>query len=174
MIPSKEDVLAQLVLLWQLRNEVEPVEPITMGALASELMYPALFMIEALELGKNEGVLKHDYDNDQLTVLKDYVNTYMGEEIERVMDAILETVERENARKQDISLGLLQSWCVGIRPSACELALRRLVLDEELYEYDLADPRDAKSVYTFYTLVENRDEQWGKKQFKSTKKGGKK
>jgi hypothetical protein len=170
MIPSKEEILSQLVLLWGLRNEVEPVEAITMGALAKELMYPALFLIEALEYGKSLGVLEHDYKSDKLSVVGEYEGTYMGEEIDRVMGCLEELVSVHNEREEDLSLGLIQTWCMGIRPSACELALRRLVLDGTLAEYRLTDPKDTKSSYDFYTLAENKDKQWGKKQFKEFKK----
>lgn len=173
MIPSKEEVLAQLVMLWQLRNEVEPVEPITMAGLATELMYPPLFLINALEYGKTLGILEHDYKTDKVTVLKDAPTTHMGMEVTMLMNALEDKIRYENAKEQDLTLGLIQQWCTGVRPSAAELALRRLVLDNVLYEYDLADPKDKKSVYTFYTLVENKDKNYGKKQFKPIKKENK-
>lgn len=170
MLPTTEEILNQIVLLWQIRNEVEPVDPITMGAIGKDLMYPPIFIINALDLGKKLGVLEHDYKSDVLKVLKEPVLTFMGTEIARLMNAFEDKVKQLNGKEEDINLGLLQQWCMGVRPTAAELALRRLVLDGVLYEYDLKDPKDTKSVYTFYTLAENKDEQWGLKQFKETKK----
>jgi hypothetical protein len=166
MIPRTEEVLAQLVLLWTIRNEEEPVEPITMGKLAGELMYPPLFLINALDKGKQLGVFEHDYETDELRLVGEFESVYMGGEVTSLMGAILVKVGQLNGKEEDVSLGLLQSWCMGVRPSAAELALRRLTLDKSLAEYDLVDPKDEKSVYTFYTLYKNRGEQWGKKQFK--------
>jgi hypothetical protein len=171
MIPSKEEVLAQLVLLWELRNEVEPVEPITMGGLAGELMYPAVFMINALNYGVTQGVLEHDYETDVVKVIKRQPEvTYMGKEVQSLVNTIEDVVRHYNGKEEDLSLGLMQTWCVGVRPSAAELALRRLVLDGVLSEYRLTDPKDSKSHYDFYTLAENVGKQWGKKQFKSESK----
>lgn len=173
MIPKTNEILAQLMLLWQIRDEVEPVEPVTLGALAHELMYPPLFIINAMDLGVSQGFLKHDYESDKMTVLKESSDTFMGNEVRDLMNSIEDKVRYENNREQDISLGLLQQWCVGVRPSAAELALRRLCLDGVLVEYTLTDPKDKKSSYQFYTLAGNESKQWGLKQFKSEKKGKK-
>lgn len=170
MIPRTEEILAQIVLLWQIRNEAEPVEKITMGKIAQELMYPPLFLINALDLGVSRGVLEHDYESDELKVVKEPASTHMGEEVNWLKNALEDKVRYENDRENDLSLGLVQQWCTGVRPSAAELALRRLVLDRVLAEYELTDPKDKDSVYTFYTLIGNKDKQWGKKQFKSEKK----
>jgi len=172
MIPNKKEILAQLVLLWRIRDEVEPVEKLTMGALAGELMYPPIFIINALECGKEMGVLVHDYESDEVKVLGyDGVDFgEMGSEIAVLKEAFLEKLRYEAGREEDVSLGLLQSWCVGVRPSAAELALRVLVDSKELATYRLSDPDDESSTYDFYTLWENREKMWGRKQFK--RKGG--
>jgi hypothetical protein len=166
MIPKTEEILAQLVELCRVRSEVEPVEPVTMGGLAGELMYPPIFLINALELGKASGVLEHDYKTDKLRVVGELATTHMGEEVERLKSAIVDAVSRENAREQDLSLGLIQQWCSGVRPSAAELALRQLTDSGTLVTYQFADPKDEASVYDFYTGKENEGKQWGKKQFK--------
>lgn len=170
MIPKTEEVLAQLVLLARMREESEPAEGVTVGGLAGELMYPPLFIINALDLGVSKGVLKHDYKTDKLSVVGDLTTTHMGAEVQNLMNAIEDKVRFENGRENDLSLGLIQQWCTGVRPSAAELALRRLVLDGVLAEYDYADPKDKASVYTFYTLPENKVHEWHLKQFKSEKK----
>ncbi len=166
MIPTTNEILAQIILLWGLRNEAEPIKPITMGAIGSELMYPPLFIINALDLGKKLGLLKHDYKTDEVEVIQgSTTNTYMGAEVQDLMNAFVQKIGYENALGHDMNLGLLQQWCVGVRPSAAEMGLKRLILDGVLVTYDLADPKDKKSVYTFYTLKENEGEQWGTKQF---------
>jgi hypothetical protein len=170
MIPKTEEVLAQLVLLARMRAEVEPEGGVTVGGLAGDLMYPPLFIINALDLGVGKGVLEHDYETDKLSVVGELGTTHMGSEVSNLMDAIIAKVRFENGRENDLSLGLIQQWCVGVRPSAAELALRRLVLDGALTEYDYADPKDPASVYTFYTLPENKAKEWHLKQFKSEKK----
>lgn len=166
MIPTTEEVLAQLVLLWRLVEETEPVAAQTAGALASELMYPPLFIINALDLGKDLGVLTHDYETDEVVVTSDWVGRGMGSEVTRLMAALEDKVRYENALESDLNLGLLQSWCMGVRPSALRLALAELVRTNVLYEYELADPLDKDSVYQFYTHVDNKGKDWGLKQFK--------
>ena len=174
MIPNTNEILAQLVLLWKIRDEsLEKSESVTMGKIASDLMYPPLFIINALDCGVDLGILKHDYETDKLELVKDYEKSNMGKEIGNLIDAIEEKLAHENEKKQDLSLGLIQQWCMGVRPSACELALYQLVANGTFHKYDMTDTKDKKSVYTFYTLSDNKGKKWGKKQFKKGKKGKK-
>ena len=47
------------------------------------------------------------------------------------------------------------------------IAINHLLEDRVLFEYELTDdnPKLGKSVYKFYTLYENSEMQWGKKNF---------
>jgi hypothetical protein len=159
-------------MLWRLEDEMEPVEAITMAKIGEQLMYPPLFIINALSRGVTLGILEHDYKTDVLKVTGDAPESFMGTEILRIKQALLERVRQVSGKKEDLSLGLIQQWGTGVRPSAVQLALRVLMDEGTIVEYTLTDPVDEDSRYEFYTLAENAQKQWGKKQF--TAKKGKK
>ena len=76
----------------------------------------------------------------------------------------------QQAKKiMDIVSGTLQAWCRGLKSSEIEMAINFLVKQNIIASYDLPDPKDKKSKYTFYTLAINKDSLWGTKQFKTKK-----
>ncbi len=86
-------------------------------------------------------------------------NEMMGDEIEYF-------VREANAREWDITIDELQLQLLTPVDTHIRIAI---YANPKLTTYELADPKQKKSVYTFVTLTDNKDKQFGKKQFKGSK-----
>lgn len=140
------------------------------SAIASELGYKPLLIVNALYDGDKLGKFKYNSDKDLITI---------GEEVEVEKLSVTESLSdlrgqiekfigHMNALEKDMTLDELQMFL----PGTPELHIRMCVyMSQTLTSYELKDPKDKKSVYTFVTLKENADKQYGKKQFKSNGKG---
>lgn len=164
MMPTTEELLYQLAVYIDLYPEK------TASELARDLGVSPLFAINAMRDGVKRQILTWDKDKDELkrpgTFRKgDWDELQFGEEQTRLQDEITKLVSGLNGEEQDIELEQLRFWCVGVRPSAVELAIYVLKQQGVITSYTLTDPADDKSTYEFLTLVVNAHNQWGKKQF---------
>lgn len=101
----------------------------------------------------------------------------LGESVDSLKETIVYCFQQLAKREADLDEKFLTDWLVGIPPQDSLTAVASLVDNRVLFEYDLTDenPKTGKSVYKFYTLFENSEMQWGKKNFrKPTKAEGEK
>lgn len=164
MLPNTQELANQLSVLAELHPEM------TVSELAAALAISPIFVVNALAVGVREKMFEHDQPEDMIKITSPMefgksIDIF-GPEIDRIAEEILVTIENLNVKEEDIEEGKLISWCRGIRPSAVEIALFALERTGYIAKYDLKDPKDEKSVYTFYTLPDNADNFWGLKQFK--------
>lgn len=160
VIPSAKQIRDQIVKA----NKLHP--DWTISRIASELGYSPLFIIEALHLGEIEGDFKRDEEKDTLVDVQWPERVSSSELLDDLYESIHKVVGYFNAKEMDIEEGLMWQWLNGVRPLMIEFTIDDLVMGDKIAKYDLTDPKDEKSVYTFLTLPENKDKQWGRKQFK--------
>ena len=160
MIPSVRQILDQMVKAHKLHPDW------TISRIASELGYSPLFIIEALHLGEAHGDFKRDEENDTLVDVKWLDRVSSSEQLDHIYESVRNVVYYFNEKEMDIEEGLMWQWLNGIRPLMIEFTIDDLVMGNKIAKYDLTDPKDAENVYTFLTLPENKDKQWGTKQFK--------
>lgn len=164
-------------IVWQLRALAELHPKDTISELASKLALSPIFIINALDEGEKMEWLQRKRDKKgKLTEALDillptqwvvaYRDSEFGPDYKRVADEIDRAIVDANADEQDLEFGTIMAWCRGINPSAVEIALEMFTQLGRLRTYELADPKDKKSIYKFYSLNANADNQWGKKQFK--------
>lgn len=177
MMPTMQEIVWQIAAM----HELHPKE--TVSEIAGRLLLSPLYIINALDEGEKMELFQRQ--RDKKGIVTEVLDTIapinwetlsgdaFGTDIMRLQGEILRTINIANADANDVEDGMLQSWCRGIKPSAVEIALQLLYKQGIIAHYDLADPGDKKSVYTFHTLRPNAENQWGSKQFKKPKKAKK-
>lgn len=74
-------------------------------------------------------------------------------------------------KEQDLEENYVSNWTLGYDAHDVLIALAELVNTKILGVYQLTDPKDTQSTYTFYSLFENSEQMWGQKQFKEPPTG---
>jgi len=84
---------------------------------------------------------------------------------------IEELIRNLNSDEKDMSFEeLFINWLPGVAEMHVRMAVR---VSQLLTTYELTDPKDKESTYTFITLAENLSKEWGRKQFNVSKKKAK-
>lgn len=133
--------------------------------IASEIGYRPMLVISACYFGHESGKFVWDRKKDIITISEDI-------EVESLQptEGLLELQEQIelfvgylNQDEKDISHEELQLFLANSTP---ELHIKMAVFtSKKLASYELIDPKDKKSQYTFITMRENSDKLWGQKQF---------
>lgn len=94
-----------------------------------------------------------------------------GQEVEDLKEALVYSFTELAKKETDLEETYLGNWTNGYPAHDVLIAMKQLLGDKVLAEYDLTDPMDLKSTYTFYTLYENGEQMWGRKQFETQPTG---
>lgn len=142
--------------------------------IAEEIGYKPILIINAMYRGAETGKLTYDKKHDTLTISPDVEVEHLG--VSEGMSELSEQVELLitylNGEEKDMSIEELRLFLGGQTP---ELHVKIAVMaSTNLATYEIADPKDKESVYTFITLKENRLRKWGTKQFDASKSKAKK
>jgi hypothetical protein len=169
MLPTLREIAYQVAIM----HELHPKE--TISEIATRLMYSPLFIINALDEGEKMELFSRVKGEDTLIAnapvdYQSMLGLDFGQENVRLQNEILRVIASANADKNDVEEGTLMNWCRGIKPADIEIALHVLKQVEFIVSYELTDPKDKKSKYTFYSLRINEGNMWGTKQFKTAKK----
>jgi len=169
MLPTTKEMAMQIVVM----KEMHPKD--TISKLAERLMFSPIFMINALDEGEKLGLFSRIKDEDQLTTVVPIKYSILmglefGKENFRIQNELVRVIASANKDKSDVESGTLDFWTRGIRPADLEIALHVLRKVGFIAKYDLVNPKDKDSTYTFYTMRVNEGKEWGKKQFTADKK----
>lgn len=164
MLPTLREIAMQIAIM----HELHPKD--TISELAAKLMYSPIFIINALDEGEKMELFSRQKDKDMLVAssgvdYSSFVGTELGQENARVQEEIVRVIASANQDEQDVEDKTLELWLRGIRPSDTEIALHVLRQTGFIATYDLKNPKDKKSHYTFHTLQPNVGKEWGAKQF---------
>lgn len=96
-----------------------------------------------------------------------------GEGVENLVNSAIEFVANRNGVERDVEEGTI-AFLARVPDVMLVAALELLKSSEMVYNYQYADSLDKKSIYTFYTLPENKDKLWYAKDFRTTNKKSKK
>jgi len=92
-----------------------------------------------------------------------------GEAVANLVESIYEFVVNRNSVEHDVEEGSVIA--LSRTPDVMiTVALEVLKNSKRVYVYDYGDPLDKESIYTFFTLPENKDKAWCHKDFRTTKK----
>lgn len=139
-----------------------------LSAIAAELGYQPMLILNALYQAQRDDKLTYVKKKDIIKVAEDVevVHLAVTEGLAESREQIELFIEFQNEMEVDMSFEELR----GFLPMLPELHMKlALHTSKRLAHYEVVDPSDKDSVYTFYTLKENEGKWWGKKQFDSTK-----
>lgn len=140
----------------------------SVSAIAGEIGYQPILILNALFAGERSGKWVYVKKKDIIKISEDV-------EVDQlvVTDALIEsreTVEEFITNENGIEVDLTIDELRGFIPMLPELHLKIAIETSKLLTtYELADPKDKDSVYTFVTLKENAFNKWGEKQFDQSK-----
>ena len=86
-----------------------------------------------------------------------------GQEVDDLEDELIYAFKKLNADEKDMEENYLANWTSGYHPHDALIAIKHLLEDDVLHEYEI---EDGESKYIFYTLKKNAGKNWGAKQFK--------
>lgn len=87
-----------------------------------------------------------------------------GADVQELEDNLDFAFGKLNAEEKDLEENYLNNWLGGYAPQDVLIAVKHLIEENILHEYQI---EDGDSNYIFYTLKENEGKNWGAKQFKT-------
>lgn len=139
-----------------------------------DMPMPAIEINTALWAATQVGwVTEPDPETNIVTCIKTDEDWTFGETLDTLQDMLLYAFKCLALKQNDLEENYLSEWTRGYSGYDVIIAMKRLLNSGELFEYTLKavdfigeGKKNSSSIYTFYTLFENQNEQWGSKQFK--------
>jgi len=140
----------------------------SVARIAENLGYQPILIMNALYAGERDS--KFTYVKK-----KDIINLSEGIETSHLMitsglresqDQIETFITNQNRLQTDLTIEELHAFIPNLPEFHLKLAISS---SRELATYEISDPKDKKSVYTFVTLKINEARKFGQKQFDATK-----
>ena len=138
------------------------------STIAEELGYRPMLIITALYKAAETGKFTYDKKSDTITIGEDIDlnNLQVTEATSELVELVEQFVTYLNTEEKDMTLEELMMLLGGVPILHLKMVA---FVSKKLTSYDFTDPKDKKSVYTFITLNENAEKQWGSKQFDAKK-----
>lgn len=128
---------------------------------------PAIEFNAAFWLAEDLGLITElDPETNLFTFVKAPDDWTFGSSVEHLMEMITYGFQHMAARESELDEEQFGFWTLGYNPAHILIAMKRLIEKKVMATYDLTDPTDLKSTYTFYTLYENAEQMWSKNRFK--------
>lgn len=172
------DQLARQIAVYSVIAKTKNVAAIAQNVGLSALQITnAIFAGERLGLftvkrDKRDVIEKIDVTTEQFDSIALTPGNF-GEAVENLVRHMLEFVENRNSLQHDVEEYSLISLA-RVPDVMSTVAVEVLKASGTVHVYPFADPLDAESVYTYYTLPANKDQKWCRKDFKTTVKKKKK
>lgn len=122
----------------------------------------------AIELGY---INEPDEDNAPATLASPPEPYVFGEFEEELEASLIYCFSKLLKKEQDMEENYLSSWTAGYGSHDTIIAMKRLLANNVLAEYEI---EDGENVYKFYTNYDTCEQLWGRKQFKVDPKPPKK
>lgn len=143
-------------------NEEREIE--TQGVM-DMLVMPALDINTATWKAQDLGLVGNiDPETGIMPLLKEPDEWQFGEGQDNFQEAIVYGFKKLAEKESDLEEYSLNTWLAGYPPHDIFIAVKRLLETKQLAEYEI---EDGENKYLFYCLYENREQLWGRKQFKS-------
>lgn len=143
----------------------------TLEQIISILQLPAIDINSAIWCAVNEGFIEEPGSAGELALKTVPKKWNFGNTVDELRDAIAYSFAELATKEKDLEENYLGNWTLGYNSHDVLIAMKQLLNDKVLAEYQLTDPEDLKSTYTFYTLWENSEQMWGRKSFKNAPVG---
>lgn len=154
-----------------------------MNDVISLLGMPAIFINSAIWKAQGLGfIAEPNKETGEIKFLAEPDGGWdFGEDVADLEAALLYSFATLATREEDLEEYFISQWTTGLMGMDVLVAMKHLLVTKMLYEYELKDQqRDDKGhkvwaddevtpvmeTYIFYTLFENAEQEWGRKQFK--------
>lgn len=136
--------------------------------IAEEIGYRPMLIITALYRASENGKFTYNKKTDTISIAEDVSveNLNVSEAMSELVDLMEQFITYLNGDEKDMSVEELMMLLGGVPDLHIKIAA---FVSKKLTTYELLDPKDKKSSYTFITLKENADKLWGQKQFNAKK-----
>lgn len=124
----------------------------------------------AIWYAQNAGWLSTaDHETKVISVLKTPETWNFGDDVANLEEAIIYGLTELAKKEADMEEWSYGQWIKGYLPYDCLIASKHLEETNQMSQYDVdtVDKDGAHSVYTFFTLYDNREQLWGHKQLKA-------
>lgn len=144
--------------------------------------FPTLALTEILDLMKvppidhNTAIWKArelglitDIKNGKLEFIEAPAKWTFGQFEEALEDELLYAFAQLTKTETDLEEHYLSEWTIGYQTQDVLIAMRRLTEKNLVWQYDVTDVDQdgTPNVYQFFTAIDNKGKDWGKKQFKT-------
>lgn len=119
--------------------------------------------IELPDPKKKNATIKQQTKVPYAEIVKEPESWQFGDGVKELEDTLTYAFEHINKDENDMEENYLSSWLSGFATQDTVIAVKRLIEEEVLHEYQL---EDGENKYIFYTLFKNKDKLWGQKQFR--------
>jgi hypothetical protein len=128
--------------------------------------WPEIDINAALWYAQDFGMIELDKDTGATKFLKEPELWSFGQRVQDIQDALLFCYHSNLVKRQyDLEEKDIADWLFGYPGCDIFVSLKDLIARKVLATYELTDPTDLKSTYTFYTLYENGEQMWGRVHF---------
>lgn len=164
------------MMIDQIANEMLIAAEITKSnsvkTIAEGLGYQPILLMNALFKGERDGKFVYVKKKDIIRIPEgiDYKNLAITEGLAESRGVIEDFIANENGLETDLSIDELRMFIPNVPELHVKIAIHT---SDKLATYEITDPKDKESTYTFVTLKENVDKRFGLKQFDETKKSKK-
>lgn len=139
----------------------------TMPEIIALLQMPAIDINTAFWAAQDMDYIAEPTKDGSL-VLKYPPEVYdFGETVPELKEALLYCFTMLAKEEVDLEENYLSQWVTGYTTQDVTVAMKLLLNERKLAEYTISD---GENNYTFYTLFENLEQEWGRKQFKKPPK----
>ena len=136
------------------------------------LQMPAIEINNAIWVAVDMGfIVDPDTTEGKMELLKEPEEYQLGQACADLRAMIVFTFNRLATQEKDLEENYMSNWTLGYAGHDVLITLKQLINEHVLATYQLTDPEDTKSTYTFYSLYENSEQMWGRKNFKQQPTG---
>jgi hypothetical protein len=136
----------------------------TLKEIIALLAMPAIDINTAIFYCQQEGWLgEPDGETGYAQVLKTPEKWDFGPEVKSLEEMLVFAFEQLNAKEKDLEEFFVSQWTTGYPSQDVLVAVKRLLENKKLHEYEI---EDGEEKYIFYTLYKNRDKLYGRQAFK--------
>lgn len=142
-----------------------------LGELITLIQLPAIQINAGIWAAQELGYISEpDVETGMVKLLSEPDPYEFGEHETELETSLVYCFSKLLPKEQDMEENYLSSWTNGYGSHDVIIAMKRLLTSHVLAEYEI---EDGENVYKFYTNYETREQEWGRKQFKSDPKAPK-
>ena len=133
---------------------------------------PSIEINTAIWVATEQGMITEPTPEGKVLLGKNVPSSWeFGPEVKSLMDMLKYAFKELAKKEQDLEENYVSNWTLGYNTHDVMIALLHLVNIKAVATYQLTDPNDLESTYTFYSSYPTGKHMWGRSQFKQEPTG---